>query len=227
MKPQSLDQLMQRLGYTFIEPSRLTQAMSHRSSSKDHNERLEFLGDAALSIIIAVELFQRFPEATEGQLSRLRAAMVRRETLAQLARELQLGDYLILGVGELKSGGSDRDSILADTLEAVIGAIYLDAGMARCHQAVLDWWQQQLAALSLATNHKDAKTQLQEYLQERHQPVPHYRMVKAKGNEHSRRFTVECQSTLCPQPLLGQGSSRRKAEQVAAAKMLQALQQDE
>ena len=211
------DALQRRLGYAFNNESLLKQALTHRSHNSRNNERLEFLGDAILNFIIAEELFTRFPEAKEGQLSRLRARLVRGATLAELARELELGDHLILGTGPLKSGGFDQDSILSDAMEAVIGAIYSDSSMEKARTAVLDWFYVRLDALSLEKSQKDAKSRLQEYLQARQANLPEYVVIEVTGKAPEEIFCVECRSELLDSPTKGEGASRRAAEQNAAA----------
>jgi ribonuclease-3 len=218
-----LSLLQQKLGHQFQQVPLLSQALTHRSHGTQNNERLEFLGDSILNFLIGEALFQQFPLEREGQMSRLRAQLVREKTLAVIAREFSLGDYLILGEGELKSGGRDRDSILADSLEALIGAIYLDAGLEVCRARVLDWYADRLSASALDTSAKDSKTRLQEYLQSLQQPLPEYRVVEEAGEAHSRLFTVECSISLVKQPARAQASSRREAEKAAAAQLLRAL----
>ncbi|TQV84052.1 ribonuclease III [Exilibacterium tricleocarpae] len=220
----ALQRLIKRIGHTFVDTDLLVLALTHRSCGSSNNERLEFLGDSILNFTIAETLFRRFPTAREGQLSRLRSQLVKGETLAEIARELVLGDSLILGEGELKSGGHRRDSILADTVEAIIGAIYLDAGMDACQKHLLAWYQSRLQELSLDTNPKDPKTQLQEYLQAQKAPLPKYSVVAVSGEAHAQAFTVECRVTLLQQPTVARAGSRRAAEKQAALSALQKLQ---
>ena len=212
--------LQRRLGYSFNNDALLTRALTHRSHNARNNERLEFLGDSILNFIIAEELFTRFTEAHEGQLSRLRAKMVRQQTLAEIAREFDLGDNLIMGTGELKSGGFDRDSILSDALEAIIGAIYSDANLETVRRVVLDWFYSRLEALSLDKSQKDSKSRLQEFLQARQANLPEYVVIDVTGKSHEQIFTVECRSELLEAPSHGKGSNRRRAEQNAAAAAL-------
>jgi len=219
----SLDRLERRLGYTFKDQDLMILALTHRSFAGRNNERLEFLGDAILNFVAGEALFERFPQAREGQLSRLRARLVKGETLAQLARGFDLGDYLRLGSGELKSGGFRRESILADALEALIGAIYLDAGMQAARERVLAWLTAELDGLTLVDTNKDPKTRLQEFLQSRACELPRYEVVDIQGEPHCRTFFVECQVHLLNDKTQGQGVSRRIAEQVAAAAALVAL----
>jgi len=219
----SLSRLERQLGYTFQDQALLTLALTHRSFAGRNNERLEFLGDAILNFVAGEALYQRFPQAREGQLSRLRARLVKGETLAILARGFELGEYLRLGSGELKSGGFRRESILADALEALIGAIYLDAGMDMARERVLAWLTQELDSLTLVDTNKDPKTRLQEFLQSRASELPCYEVVDIQGEPHCRTFFVQCTVDLLNEKTQGQGASRRIAEQVAAAAALVAL----
>ena len=220
---QPLARLERQLGHTFQDQDLMLLALTHRSFAGRNNERLEFLGDAILNFVAGEALFERFPLAREGQLSRLRARLVKGETLAILARGLQLGDYLRLGSGELKSGGFRRESILADALEALIGAIYLDAGMDVARQRVLSWLSNELDSLTLVDTNKDPKTRLQEFLQSRATDLPRYEVVDIQGEPHCRTFFVQCEIALLNDKTQGQGASRRIAEQVAAAADLVAL----
>ncbi|ABD81503.1 ribonuclease III [Saccharophagus degradans] len=219
------DRLVARLGYTFKDKSLLKLALSHRSYGKQNNERVEFLGDSLLNFIIAEALFAKFPTAKEGQLTQLRANLVKGETLAEIAREFGLGDFLLLGEGELKSGGFRRASILADAVEALIGAIYLDSNssMPTCRERVLAWYATRLDKVELKATAKDAKTLLQEYLQERKMPLPTYTVLAEGGEAHSRQFTVECTITGKSKPCSAVGNSKRIAEKLAAEKMLSQL----
>ena len=219
----SLGRLERQLGYSFKDQDLMVLALTHRSFAGRNNERLEFLGDAILNFIAGEALFERFPQAREGQLSRLRARLVKGETLAILARGFDLGEYLRLGSGELKSGGFRRESILADALEALIGAIYLDAGMEAARDRVLAWLTNEFDSLTLVDTNKDPKTRLQEFLQSRASDLPRYEVVDIQGEPHCRTFVVECQIALLNDKTLGQGASRRIAEQVAAAAALIAL----
>jgi ribonuclease-3 len=220
--PQALAQLQQRLGHEFADPDWLTRALTHRSASREHNERLEFLGDAALGFIIASRLFQLFPDYSEGELSRMRATLVSREVLADLARGLGLGELIYLGTGERKSGGRERSSILCDAMEAVIGAIYLDGGMAACERCLERLFSGRLHAVQA----KDAKTQLQEAMQARGVALPRYDIEAIEGQEHDQLFTVRCHVSLLIESFSGRGKSRRQAEQQAAAATLAALNQE-
>ncbi len=215
--------LLASIGYTFQNVGLLEQALSHRSFSRKNNERLEFLGDAILNCTIAQALYEQFPKAKEGQMSRLRAHLVKGETLAELGREFNLGDFIKLGSGELKSGGYRRDSILADTVEAIIGAISLDADLATSQQVLLIWYTDRLANLDLKENIKDSKTRLQEFLQGRRLPLPDYQVTEINGEAHQQEFIVQCTVESKDEPFVGVGSSRRMAEQEAALAALIAL----
>ena len=187
-----LDRLERKIGYRFNNIALLKQALTHRSAATQHNERLEFLGDSILNFTIAEALYHQFPRCNEGELSRMRATLVREPTLAILARQFELGDYMSLGSGELKSGGFRRESILADCVEAIIGAMSLDQGLAVTTQVIRNWYQQLLAEIKPGDNQKDAKTRLQEYLQGKHLPLPTYEVVNIQGEAHCQIFTVEC-----------------------------------
>jgi len=220
---QDYTQLCQALGYHFQQLDHLITALTHRSAGTPNNERLEFLGDALLSFIVAEVLYERFPAASEGQLTRLRANLVKGDTLAEVAQILNLGQYLYLGGGELKSGGWRRTSILADAFEALIGAVYLDGGMTTCENVVLQLFQSHLGMLSLQTIHKDPKTRLQELLQAQQQELPNYRVLTVSGEPHAQYFEVECLVPGLSEPTYGTGNTRRRAEQAAAEKALQSL----
>lgn len=220
--------LVKRIGHGFQRPELLELALTHRSySGKQNNERLEFLGDSLLNFIIGEALFERFPHAREGQLSRLRASLVKGTTLTKIAQTLELGPFLLLGPGELKTGGSRRDSILADSVEAIIGAIYLDGGMEACKARVLEWFGPRLQTLSLDDTVKDNKTRLQEWLQGQKLPLPAYNILDVSGSSHSQSFVVECVVTDAGLRFEGKGHSRRQAEQMAAGLMLTALENGE
>ena len=208
--------LYKRLGYTFADEANIVRALTHRSASKQHNERLEFLGDAILGMVVAKALYQRFPKQPEGKLTRMRSSLVKGDTLAEVAREFALGELLLLGPGELKSGGFRRDSILADAVEAIIGAIYLEAGMDKCEALILDWFALRLKALDPEAVSKDDKTRLQEYLQSNKHPLPHYEVTEIKGKSHDQTFYVECSVEGLKKTVVGKGNSRRRAEQKAA-----------
>lgn len=212
-------------GHVFRDATLLAQALTHRSAGARHNERLEFLGDALIGMIVAEALYIRWPKADEGVLTRARAELVRESSLAQTARDLDLGARITLGPGELKSGGHRRDSILSDTLEAVVGAIYLDGGFDACRDAVLPWFERTIMELPAGRIDKDPKTRLQEWLQARQRPLPVYELLAETGDEHAKLFRVRC---MVVEPLLlsgeGEGSSRRVAEQVAAAAVIAQLE---
>lgn len=218
-----LKALCKRLGLSIQDLKLLKEALTHRSAGICNNERLEFLGDAALGFIIAQELFHRFPSAKEGELSRMRATLVNQTSLAALAQELQLGDQLILGPGELKSGGFRRDSILSDAFEAVIGALLEDRGIEACRQWVLGLFESRLTALETGEHRKDPKTRLQEFVQSRSLPLPRYELISQCGAPHDQIFEVACYVTLLPEPGVGKGPSRKRAEQKAAAAVLEKL----
>ncbi|GAA4862814.1 ribonuclease III [Luteimonas vadosa] len=202
--------------HAFRDPALLAQALRHRSAGVPHNERLEFLGDALVGLIVAEALYARWPKADEGALTRARAELVRESALAQIARELDLGAQLTLGPGEMKSGGHRRESILSDALEALVGAIYLDAGFEHCRAVVLPWFERSLAALPVGKVEKDPKTRLQEWLQARQKPLPSYELLSESGDEHARQFQMRCRLEEPELVTVGEGSSRRAAEQQAA-----------
>ncbi|MCW7762983.1 ribonuclease III [Photorhabdus luminescens] len=224
MNPIVINRLQRKLGYTFDQHDLLIQALTHRSASSKHNERLEFLGDSILSFVIANALYHRFPRVDEGDMSRMRATLVRGNTLAELAREFELGECLRLGPGELKSGGYRRESILADTVEALIGAIFLDSDIQMVERTILRWYETRLNEISPGDKQKDPKTRLQEYLQGHHLPLPSYLVVMVRGEAHDQEFTIHCQVSGIEQPVKGTGSSRRKAEQAAAEQALKQLE---
>ena len=216
-----------QLGYRFRDPEYLERALTHRSAGGRHNERLEFLGDAVLGFVIAEALHRALPEADEGHLSRLRASLVRRETLAELAQSKELGPQIRLGSGELKSGGCRRASILADALEAVIGAIYLDGQLPAAREVLGRLYAARLGALPSPESLKDPKTRLQEYLQGRGLPVPSYEVTEVSGEKHRQTFTVRCEIEALERSVSGSGTSRRRAEQEAAGRMLSELEPTE
>lgn len=210
-------------GYAFNNPDLLKQALTHRSAGKHNNERLEFIGDGILNFIIADALYRQFESASEGDLSRLRARLVRGTTLANVARDMSLGPHLIMGSGEMKSGGERRSSILADAFEAIVGAIYLDGGFEVCRTYVLAHFHERLHTLPPAEELKDAKTRLQEYLQSRQHPLPEYLLIASSGEDHNKQFTVSCQIHELSITTEAIASSRRKAEQSAAMVALQQI----
>ncbi|NIG98472.1 MAG: ribonuclease III [Serratia symbiotica] len=224
MNPIVRNRLQRKLGYTFQQQGLLLLALTHRSASSKHNERLEFLGDSILSFVIANALYQRFPHIDEGDMSRMRATLVRGHTLAEMAREFDLGECLRLGPGELKSGGSRRESILADTVEALIGGVFLDSDMQRVERLILGWYRSRLDEISPGDKQKDPKTRLQEFLQGRHLPLPSYLVLQVRGEAHDQEFTIHCQVSGLNEPVIGIGSSRRKAEQAAAEQTLKKLE---
>jgi len=212
------------IGHAFNDPGLLQQALTHRSAGTPNNERLEFLGDSIVNMMVAQALYERWPKADEGALTRARAELVREGALAVIARELQLGDRLILGPGEMKTGGHRRDSILADALEAVVAAIYLDAGFAVCQTVVLPWFLASMQALpATGKPEKDPKTRLQEWLQARQKALPLYELVSESGDDHAKTFRVRCGVTDPAVSTEGEGASRRLAEQQAAAAALEQL----
>jgi ribonuclease-3 len=205
------------LGHDFGHPELLRQALTHRSFGADHNERLEFIGDSVLNCVVALALYERFPQLAEGELSQLRAKLVRQETLQRIARGLDLGPALRLGDGERQSGGTERPSILADALEAVIGAVFIDAGFDAAKKAILAVFADELAAIDPVASAKDPKTRLQELLQAKRLPVPEYTIVEVQGKAHLQSFEVRCTIPALGITASGSGSSRRAAEQEAAA----------
>ncbi len=215
--------VVNRLGYTPLDAALFTAALTHRSASAQNNERLEFLGDSVLNLIVSERLYQAFPRADEGDLSRLRARIVSREPLASIAQDLELGDALNLGSGELKTGGFRRESILADALEAVCGAVFLDGGLDAVRRVFAPLFEPRIAALPRAAELKDPKTRLQEYLQGRGLPLPNYVVETIEGDPHEQRFTVSCILESLGIQAQGQGSNRRRAEQEAAEKALRAV----
>ncbi|WP_199609573.1 ribonuclease III [Flocculibacter collagenilyticus] len=214
--------LFKKIGYEFKDVSLLELAMTHRSCKGEHNERLEYLGDSILSFAIAHELYKRFPKHDEGDLSRMRATLVRGTTLSEIALSFGLGEYLRLGPGELKSGGFRRASILADAVEAIIGAVFLDSDIETCKNLVLSWYGQRLDTIQPGSSQKDHKTQLQEYLQGRKLPLPVYTVIKTTGQAHNQEFTVECEIDGM-RPISAKGTSRKKAEQAAAESAMEKL----
>lgn len=217
------DVLCRRLGYVFAQPQLLQRALTHRSYAPEHNERLEFLGDSILGCVIAKHLYSAFPQLSEGELSRLRSNLVKEETLVVLAQQLELGSHLRLGEGERKSGGFRRPSILADGVEALFGAVFLDADFAAAEKVVLGLFVPYLAKVDVQALGKDAKTMLQEYLQSKHIPLPTYTVIATQGEAHAQSFQVECAIPTLKIALRGEGSSRRNAEQQAAQAAYQQL----
>ena len=221
---RSIDARARIAGHAFRDPALLAQALTHRSAGTPHNERLEFLGDALVGLIVAEALYARWPRADEGAMTRARAELVRESSLARIARGLELGARITLGPGEMKSGGHRRESILSDALEAVVAAIYLDAGFDACRKAVLPWFEADIDGLPAGGFGKDPKTRLQEWLQGRQRPLPAYELLSETGEEHARTFHVRC---VLVEPAIaaeGSGGSRRAAEQAAAAAVLAQLE---
>ncbi|WP_078119658.1 ribonuclease III [Thiosocius teredinicola] len=219
-----MKRLQRRIDYQFNDVGLLERALSHRSLGAQNNERLEFLGDAILGFEVADSLYRRLTDADEGQLSRMRAHLVKRETLAEIARELQLGEILRLGPGELRSGGQTRDSILADAVEAIIAAVYLDGGIDAARLLVQRLLGKRLTDPTLETRRKDPKTRLQEHLQGLGRALPVYEVVDISGDQHDQTFRVTCTIDLGGETT-GEGGSRRKAEQAAARRMLSRLEE--
>jgi len=211
-----LESFALRIGYRFNDPEIFRRALTHRSFSATHNERLEFLGDSVVNCVVALELYQRFPRLAEGELSRLRASLVNQQSLAAIAHRLELGEQLRLGEGELRSGGARRPSILADALEAVVGAAFLDGGFTSARAVVLTIFGSSLDTIDPATSGKDPKTLLQEYLQARKIALPQYTVVATRGEAHEQQFQVECLVAELGVRSQGEGTSRRSAEQEAA-----------
>jgi ribonuclease-3 len=218
-----LDWVEASFGYVFLQPALCRAALTHRSAGADHNERLEFLGDSILNCSVARLLYDAHPEADEGALSRLRATLVSGETLAQIAQQLGLGEHLRLGPGELKSGGFRRASILADTLEAILGAIFLDSGFDSAAAVVKHIIGPRLSSLPAAHLLKDPKTRLQEILQGHGVALPVYTLTAVTGDAHAQSFTVMCAVPIFEVTAMGEGGSRRRAEQLAATKVLELL----
>jgi ribonuclease-3 len=221
---QAMTKLSKKIGYTFNEPSLLTQALTHRSAKGEHNERLEFLGDSILGFVIAEVLFEQFPKHDEGDLTRMRSSLVKGVTLAELGRDFNLGEHLILGPGELKSGGHRRESILEDAIEAIIGAVYLDSDISCCKALILSWFTQRLSDIKPGNEQKDPKTRLQEYLQGRKIALPVYDVIDTSGQSHNQQFVVRCITEVIDKEVIAKGTSRRKAEQAAAQQVLALLE---
>ena len=216
----------EKIAYRFNDESLLKLALSHRSMGCANNERLEFLGDAVLGLVMAESIYQRFPTASEGEMSRLRSLLVNKQSLAEVAQRLSLGDELLLGPGELRSGGRQRASILADTFEAVIGAIYFDGGLDAAKASITQVFAYKLDVLDLDQVSKDAKTRLQELLQSQHLSLPLYELVLTAGKPHEQQFHVRCRVQGVALETMGQGRSRREAEQMAARLFLEQYHAD-
>ena len=214
------------LGHDFSNTELLTMALTHRSFSRNHNERLEFLGDALLGMFIADELYIKFPEAAESDLTRLRSSLVKKEALAQLAKQLDLGSHIRFGIGENKSGGRQKDSLLANTLEALIGSIYLDSDLENCRRFILKLYASLLDELTAENIPKDSKSELQEYLQANKKSLPAYNVVAEEGEAHDKLFTIECSVDGITKPIVAKGRSKRNAEQTAARTALEMIALD-
>jgi ribonuclease-3 len=221
-----IDKLSRQLDYHFADPQLLEQALTHRSAGGRNNERLEYLGDAILGFVVADALYHQFPEASEGQLSRLRSSLVKRDTLAKIAREFDLGAFMKLGLGELRSGGHARTSILADGIEAIFAAVYLDGGYTATRKVIRKIFAPRIDALNLTDHQKDPKTRLQELLQSRKLGLPSYRVTEVTGDPHQQTFHVLCSVEDLHTEVTGSGSSRRKAEQDAAERLLSTLKHE-
>lgn len=221
----NLNELMHNIGYEFKDQQLLEVALTHRSAAKLNNERLEFFGDSILSYVISEALYEQCPRASEGDLSRLRSALVKGDTLAEVAREFELGKFLNLGQGELKSGGHRRSSILADAFEALIAAIHLDSSIETCRILIREWFKERIITVSAEKTLKDPKSLLQEYLQRRHVALPTYVVKTVEGEAHDQTFTVECCVKTLSLSSQGVGPSRRKAEQLAAQELLKQIKE--
>lgn len=219
----NLNSLCKKLGYNFNDISLLEMALSHRSIGKNNNERLEFLGDSVIGYVMAEELYQRFGDDNEGNLSRYRSLLVKGDTLAIIARQIEVGQYLRLGGGELKSGGYRRASILADAMEAIIGAITLDSDIEQARLCILSWYRERLDNIK-TLDLKDPKTRLQEYLQAKKFDLPQYQVISVNGKEHAQIFQVDCHVKELQSTITAEGSSRRAAEQKSAELMLEKIQ---
>jgi ribonuclease-3 len=222
--PVACKSLETRLGHTWHGRHLLTQALTHRSHGANNNERLEYLGDGVLNCVVGLMLYQRFPDLPEGRLSRLRANLVNQDSLHEIARDLDLGRYLRLGEGELKSGGAARPSILADALESLFGAAFLDGGFETASAMIEHLFNERINAINPTVQGKDAKTRLQEWLQSRHHSLPRYTLIDTSGQAHAQTFHVECHIAALKITTLGQGCNRKTAEQVAAEAALAQLE---
>lgn len=216
MNNRPLTDLVRQLGYQFQDEALFSEALTHRSAGSSNNERLEFLGDSVLNLVIADELYKMYPKMREGDLSRLRASLVNGDSLADIAADLQLGDFITLGAGERRSGGHRRSSILADCVESIIGAVYCDSSFEACRKLILKLYTEKLANIPDVHSLKDPKTRLQELLQSRQHPLPEYNVTRVSGKAHEQVFEVDCSISVLGIHASGQGRSRRKAEQLAA-----------
>ncbi|MCV2528549.1 MAG: ribonuclease III [Candidatus Lightella neohaematopini] len=221
---KNINNLQYKLGYYFNKLNLLIQALTHRSTGLLHNERLEFLGDAVLNYIISKNIYNKFLDINEGSLSQIRSILVCSNTLVEVANELKLSNYLYLGLGEVKNNGSNRVSILEDTLEAIIGSILIDSNnINTVENIILKLFNNKIKNIDPYNKKKDSKTMLQEYLQSQHLPLPTYKVIKISGSAHEQNFIVHCQTTVLNNPTIGNGSSRRKAEQEAAKQTLKLI----
>ncbi|MCR3754715.1 MAG: RNase III [Candidatus Westeberhardia cardiocondylae] len=223
MNLKLINKLQKEMGYFFRDNRFLFRALTHRSASGIHNERLEFLGDSILNYVIANVLYHRFPYINEGDMSRMRSVLVCRNTLVEIAKRFKLGSYLLLGVGEMKNGGNNRESILANAIEALIGAVFIDSDIQRIEKIILRWYSKYLKEIIPGKSQKDPKTKLQEYLQGNHLPLPIYVLIETKGEKHDQEFVIQCHVSGIKKVIFGIASSRRKAEQVAAEKIINLL----
>jgi ribonuclease-3 len=225
-QPKAINALLKKLEYSFSDMSLLDEALTHRSFSSKNNERLEFLGDGILNFVIAHELFKQYPDVQEGDLSRLRANLVNKDSLAEIAGYLELGEVISLGSGELKSGGFRRPSILADAVESILGAVYCDGGFELCRELIVRLYANRLALSMDLQSLKDPKTQLQELLQSRHFSLPDYQVTTITGQAHAQVFHVKCSIDKMKIEVTGEGKSRRKAEQIAAARAITQVEEN-
>jgi|TARA_B110000977_G_scaffold200467_1_gene291095 ribonuclease-3 len=223
----SLNQLQQNLGYQFNDGVLLSTALTHRSFSSDHNERFEFLGDSLVNMLIAEMLFEAYPDLPEGKLTQQRAMLVKGKTLAKIGEAFNVGEYLALGAGEIKTGGAQRESILADAIEAIIAAIYLDSDFNHCRITVRQWFEDRVANIDTLGEAKDAKTRLQEVLQANGKPLPVYKTEKVHGEHHQQQFVISCKVALLSKPTQGKAGSKKMAEQIAAENALQAIGEED
>lgn len=222
-----IDILQKKIGYYFKKLNLLLQALTHRSFSNQHNERLEFLGDSILNYVVASLLYHRFNNINEGEMSRIRSNLVCSSALAKLAKKFNLSNCIKLGQGELKNGGCNRESILANTIEALIGSIFLDSNIQKVELLIFNWYNQKLDQCNFQDKQKDPKTRLQEFLQHHRSPLPTYYVSHIEGQAHSQIFFINCQVSKFKNPIVGSGSSKRKAEQAAAEIVLKKLTANE
>lgn len=223
MNKKEIKKLQKIINYKFNKIKLLDLALTHRSANKNHNERLEFLGDSILNFIITLSLYNKFPKINEGNMSRIRSKLVKENTLAQIARKFKIGEYLNLGNGEIKNKGFQKESILANTMEAIIGSIFLDSDYEITKKTILNWYQKRLNNILPEDKQKDPKTKLQEYLQSHKLSLPKYFIFKISGKSHNRKFSIHCKISCIEKLIQGNGSSKKKAEQSAALKALKIL----